>query len=563
MARQSKAAAAAATAEKKDNVLEPKKADVAASLAKSDATAAAGKDPLPVAVDEASPVIPTPVDATWTTRHALPGLNDGMPREGAAATITAAVASSRPLPGASGSICNAGQVSAAVPVATNSASATANGIVMLSPAKKVTVARTFMDLKDGRDFNGVVRIANMHTISGRNGGDTIRGTLEDEVGDKVPLRIFTGAMLTSAGKNAIKGDMLIDQVNNITEHLNASCNSENMYLIMKSSNKARYLVKGTATEKLAWPLTRDRTLLKEIQINSGNVGLINFESVNEEDPRLIELPHKLANMDRASFVMMRYDIVSDFRGAAVDYMNVNKLCDSNRFSEYNIGCIIKEEEDGYVCMDKLGCKVPARFGLGAKFESLGELFDTYSIDGVADIVVSFAEFKFERPSGTPTELWFGFFSEVMGLAEFEEKKKTLPVGFVSKAIKIPDASARLHASVPFGNGSNRVALFAGGTGPTGSTPNLSGTTGIPVKVGNAMNMPMQLRLSLKDNPFAVSRDRTGSEASFPNGLVEREATIAKRKKGGKDEAKTSKKQKNVSVESESDAEVDDEEEEEN
>eukprot|EP00741_Cyanophora_paradoxa_P014199 tig00020781_g13701.t1 len=245
--------------------------------------------------------------------------------------------------------------------------------------------------------------------------------------------------------------------------------------------------------------------------------------------------------------MMRYDIVSDFRGAAVDYMNVNKLCDSNRFSEYNIGCIIKEEEDGYVCMDKLGCK----------------LFDTYSIDGVADIVVSFAEFKFERPSGTPTELWFGFFSEVMGLAEFEEKKKTLPVGFVSKAIKIPDASARLHASVPFGNGSNRVALFAGGTGPTGSTPNLSGTTGIPVKVGNAMNMPMQLRLSLKDNPFAVFRDRTGSEASFPNGLVEREATIAKRKKGGKDEAKTSKKQKNVSVESESDAEVDDEEEEEN
>eukprot|EP00741_Cyanophora_paradoxa_P012117 tig00020597_g11706.t1 len=185
MARQSKAAAAAATAEKKDNVLEPKKADVAASLAKSDAAAAAGKDPLPVAVDEASPVIPTPVDAAWTTRHALPGLNDGMPREGAAATITAAVASSRPLPGASGSICNAGQVSAAVPVATNSASGTANGIVMLSPAKKVTVARTFMDLKDGRDFNGVVRIANMHTISGRNGGDTIRGTLEDEVRNPV------------------------------------------------------------------------------------------------------------------------------------------------------------------------------------------------------------------------------------------------------------------------------------------------------------------------------------------------------------------------------------------
>eukprot|EP00741_Cyanophora_paradoxa_P010282 tig00020516_g9955.t1 len=445
-------------------------------------------------------------------------------------------------------------------------------LTMISPLKRITVARTFADLKDGRDFEGIVRIGNMHSINGQNGTDSnsIRGTLEDEVGDKIAIRIFTGAIVKNAEKMAAKGD-IVQQVNAITDQLSTSCSIDGMYLIMRAS-KARYLVKGTANEKLAWPISRDRTMLKEIQINSGNVGNIAFEAVHEQDPRLSSLPHKLASMEHAVFTIMRYEIVSDFKAATVDYMSVNRQCESNRFSEYNVHCVIKEDEDGYVCMDKHGCKVSARFGKDAKFDTLGVLYDNYSVNNVADIVVSFVEFKFERPAGKPVEMWFGYFSEVMGLAEYEQRKTSLPDGFVTKSLKTPDVQARMHASVPLGNATNRLGLFPiGPAANSGSGLALNGTGG-PVTGGfngiggagsighssssmamAAIGSGMQPQLlTFKANPFAVSRG--GSEASFHMGQTEREPTGTKRKSGGNAQVTPKKTRKTKDADVTSDVE---------
>eukprot|EP00741_Cyanophora_paradoxa_P012819 tig00020629_g12379.t1 len=169
-------------------------------------------------------------------------------------------------------------------------------------------------------------------------------------------------------------------------------------------------------------------------------------------------------------------------------------------------------------MDKKGCKVTARFGRDAKFESLGVLYDNYNVDGAADIVVAFAEFKFDRSSSSysfaPSELWFGYYSDVMGLTEYEEKRKRLPEGFVTKSLimKTPDAYTHLHASVPLENATNcnRTVL-------------------------NGIGSPVKLPMTLKANPFAVVRGASCSKASFPAGPADRSREVngTKRKAGVK------------------------------